>query len=435
MAKFSFSKYVTYWFLTLTLIGLSQNSQAEVEFVITESSASAVSIAVLPFKDNTQADTISKVIADDLMLTGQFKSLPQEQIIENPDDESSINFSTWKLLGADYITLGSVKPSSEGKFELHVKLFSVLDQRQTLSLVLPVFSSEFRAGAHYIADRIYEEITGVKGVFSTKIAYVTAIREGGKMIYKLMVADADGKNSQALVTSEQPLLSPKWSPNGDKIVYVSFEKGNSAIYIQELSTGKRRLLSNSKGINSGPSFSPDGERLALTLSKSGNPEIYIMDIMTKDLTKVTDSWAIDTNANWSPDGKSLVFTSDRGGKPNLYDVNLNSLKTQRITFDADYNAGGIYSPDGEYMVYVQGIKNNYKIALRHNKSETTQIISAGSLDETPTFAPNNSMILYATKNEKGQGILISTSLDGSTKNKLIVSNGHIREPSWSPAIR
>ena len=193
-------------------------------------------------------------------------------------------------------------------------------------------------------------------------------------------------------------------------------------------------MSSYKGINSGPAFSPDGKHLALTLSKSGNPEIYIMDIYTKQLEKITNSWAIDTGATWAPDGQSLIFTSDRGGKPNLYQIDLATKTPKRLTFEGDYNAGGSFSADSAYICYVQGNANDYRIALRHNESETSQIISNGPLDETPTFAPNNNMILYATKNNKGQGILISTSLDGATKNQLLVSNGHIREPAWSPVI-
>ena len=420
--------------LGLILLIFSTFSHAEITFVVTDSSESAIPIAILPIKNNSQTTNIAKVIADDLMLSGQFKALDEQQFIQNPQDASQIKYEKWQMTKAEFITIGSIKQTAQGRFEIAVKLYSISDKRQVLSMIMPVLATDLRAGGHYIADKIYEQITGVKGIFSTKIAYVTATRIGDEVEYQLLVADADGKNSQALVTSKQPILSPKWSPRGDKIVYVSFEKGNSAIYIQNLATGERELMSAHKGINSGPSFSPDGKRLALTLSKSGNPEIYTMDIYSKSLKQITNSWAIDTGASWSPDGQSLVFTSDRGGKPNIYQVNLATLKTQRLTFIGDYNAGGSFSSDGKYLCYVQGNKNNYKIALRHNKSETVQLISSGPLDETPTFAPNNHMILYATKNKQGQGILISTSLDGSVKNELLVSSGHIREPAWSPVI-
>jgi TolB protein len=424
-------KKITFLLIALTF---SFVSIAEVEFIITESNASAIPVAILPFANNTQLTNISKVISDDLMLSGQFRALPKEQLIEDPKYANQIKYGTWRQLGADYLTIGSVRSSAPGRYELFVKLFSVADQKQLLSLTLPVLEGDLRSGGHYIADKIYEEITGIKGIFSTKIAYVTATKISTGVEYQLLVADSDGKNSQALVTSTQPLLSPVWSPHGTKLAYVSFEKGNSAIYIQDLSTGGRELMSSYKGINSGPSFSPDGKTLALTLSKSGNAEIYTMDIYTKKLTQITNNWGIDTGANWAPDGKSLVFTSDRGGKPNLYQVNLKDRDAKRITFEGDYNADGNFSPNGEYICYVQGNNNNYKIALRHNKSETTQQISSGPLDETPTFAPNNHMILYATKNSLGHGILISTTLDGSVKNELLVSNGNIREPSWSPVI-
>ncbi|MCF6288099.1 MAG: Tol-Pal system beta propeller repeat protein TolB [Proteobacteria bacterium] len=418
----------------LLIFCFSSQLSADATFTITKSNSSAVSIAILPFANNVEETKIAQVISDDLMLSGQFKTLAQEQLIEQPRTASEIKYSTWRLLGADYFTIGSIKKTGEGRYEFIVKLFSVNDQKQILSLTLPILAGELRAGGHYIADKIYEKITGIKGIFSTKIAYVTATQISGSMEYQLLIADADGRNAQALVTSKQPLLSPAWSPRGDKLAYVSFEKGNSAIYIQNLATGSRELMSSFKGINSSPAFSPDGNKLSITLSKSGNPEIYLMDVHTKKLTQITKNWSIDTEASWSPNGKELIFTSDRGGKPNLYQVNINSLKVKRLTFGSAYNAGGEYSPNNEYICYVQGNKNSYQIALLHNKSETSQTISAGPLDETPTFAPNNNMVLYATKNAKGQGILISTSLDGSTKNQLVVSNGHIKDPAWSPVI-
>ncbi len=420
--------------LIFLLLFVSSLLQAEATFIINKSNASAIPIAILPFINNTQVTNLAKVVSDDLMLSGQFKALDQEQLIENPKYANQIKYSTWRLLGADYLTIGSVKSSGPGRYELYVKLFSVVDQKQILSLTLPVLAGDLRSGGHYVADKIYEKITGIKGIFSTKIAYVTATKLTEGIEYQLLVADADGKNAQALVTSKQPLLSPSWSPRGDKLAYVSFEKGNSAIYIQDLSTGGRELMSSFKGINSGPSFSPDGKNLAITLSKSGNAEVYLMDVYSKELQKISNSWAIDTEAAWSPDGKSIVFTSDRGGRPNLYQVELSTMETKRITYEADYNAGASYSPDGEYMCFVQGSKNNYRIILRHNESETEQQISNGPLDESPTFSPNNNMILYATKNIKGQGILILTSLDGSTKNQLVVSNGHIKDPAWSPVL-
>lgn len=407
---------------------------AEVEFTITKSNVRAVPIAILPFTNNVEVTKVAKVIEDDLKLSGQFKAIEQEQLIERPTNASEIKYSTWRLLGAQYLTIGSIQSTGAGRYEILLKLFSVTEQKQMMSLTLPILAGELRSGGHYIADKIYEKITGIKGIFSTKIAYVTASKVSNGLEYQLLVADSDGKNAQALVTSNQPLLSPEWSPRGNKIAYVSFEKGNSAIYIQNLATGGRELMSSFKGINSSPSFSPDGKKLSMTLSKSGNPEIYLMDIYTKQLTQITKNWSIDTEASWTPDGQNLVFTSDRGGKPNLYQVNVNNLEVKRLTFGSDYNAGGGYSPNSEYICYVQGSKNKYQIALLHNQSETSQTISDGPLDETPTFAPNNNMVLYATKNRQGQGILISTSLDGSTKNQLVVSNGHIKDPAWSPVI-
>lgn len=412
-------------------------SQAQLNITIDGGSASALPIAVVDFVNpgDALATDMAEIIRNDLARSGQFKPLDKSLMVDKPGSDADLNYGTWRLLKADYVSYGDITHLDNDRMEVRFRLASVAEQKQLLALTLPLSKTQARAGAHYIADRIYEEILKIPGVFSTKLAYVTATKNGADFKYQLVVADSDGYGPQALVTSKEPLLSPSWSPDGKKIAYVSFEKGNSAIYIQDLSTGARTLMTSYEGINGAPKFSPDGKLLAITLSKSGNPEIYTINVFDKRLTQITNHWAIDTEPEWSPDGRSIFFTSDRGGKPQIYETDIIGRKAKRITFEGDYNTRPSVSPDGKYIAMVHGNDNVYKIALFHRPSNTLQIISDGRLDETPSFAPNGAMVLYATKTPAGQGLLKAVSTDGQTSNDLVLSNGHVREPNWSPLLR
>ncbi|MCF6299577.1 MAG: Tol-Pal system beta propeller repeat protein TolB [Proteobacteria bacterium] len=423
---------------TLMLLLLVSNAAiGQLNITIDGGSASALPIAISPFVvSGLLLDTdMASVISNDLARSGQFKPLDKALLIETPSSGDDIKYGTWRLLGADYLSYGNIIDLGNDRMEVKFKLASVADQKQLLALTLPLSIHQARAGAHYIADRIYQEILGIPGVFSTKIAYVTADRFLGDINYHLMVADADGFGPQSLVRSKEPLLSPSWSPDGKKLAYVSFEQGNSAIFIQDLVSGARTQITKFKGINGAPKFSPDGSKLAISLSKSGNPEIYIIEIMSRKLTQITNHWSIDTEPEWDTTAKSLFFTSDRGGKPQIYQVDINSKKVSRVTFEGDYNARASLSPDGKNMALMHGNNNVYKIALFHRPSGTVQILSDGKQDETPSFSPNGSMILYATKTPAGKGLLKAVSLDGQTTNELVLTDGHVREPSWSPILR
>ncbi len=426
-------KKVTFLF---ALLFLAHGARAELEIVISGGSASAVPIAIVPLPGSESMPTdMTAVIRNDLARTGQFKPLTDDAMPTYPRRDEDVKFGDWRMVKADYLAFGDIKAVDDEYYYLDFRLFDITNQKRVLAFRLPVHKAELRAGAHYLADRIYQAVLGIPGAFSTRIAYVTAVPENGGLTYRLIVADSDGYNPQPLVTSREPLLSPAWSPDARRLAYVSFEKGNSAIYIQDVATGERQLVSGFKGINGAPAFSPDGRQLAMTLSKGGNPDIYVKDLVTGTLRQITRHWAIDTEPTWSADGKSLFFTSDRGGRPQIYRVSASGGSPKRVTFEGDYNARAKLSPDGEYLATVHGNKNDYRIGVLHLKSGAMQTVSDGRLDESPSYAPNGSMILYAAKTAEGKGVLMATSADGQTKNELFIPNGSVREPAWSPLLR
>jgi TolB protein len=358
-----------------------------------------------------------------------------EDMAERPVDQEAIRFGTWRLLKVDYIVIGKVRQPDSGEgHELIYQLFDVHTQEQLLSRITTVGPGDLRFGAHRVADAIYEALTGVPGAFSTRIAYVTATGIGSGSRYELVVADADGYAPQSIVGSPEPLLSPAWSPDGRKLAYVSFEQGNSAIYMQDVATGSRELISSGTGINGAPAFSPDGTKMALTLSRTGNPEIHVRDMATGRTEQITQHWSIDTEPAWSPDGQYLYFTSDRGGRPQIYRVPSGGGNPERVTLEGDYNARASIAPDGRKIAVAQGRGNEYRIAVWDIETERFTVLTPGKLDESPSFAPNGSMILYATR-EGERGVLSAVSADGNVRQRLILSEGDVREPAWSPVIR
>lgn len=396
---------------------------------------SAIPIAVVPFGQQAgppPATDIADVVRMDLDRCGKFRSLPRGEIVETPTTGAEIKFPTWQQLKQDYIVVGRTSEVGNGALRADFELWDVNKQQRLLGLSITGQGSDLRRVAHQIADQIYQKIIGVPGAFDTRIAYVTAVGTGQNTQYSLIIADSDGYNPQTVVRSREPLLSPAWSPDGSKIAYVSFEHGDSAIYMQDVTTGARRLLSAKKGINGAPKFSPDGRRLAMSLSFEGNPEIYVMDLGSGALTRLTHSLSIDTEPDWMPDGNSLVFTSDRSGKPQLYQISASGGAPTRLTFQGQYNADASISYDGSKIAMVQGNGNVYRIAIM-DKSLGGQVkfVSPGSLDESPSFAPNASMLLYAST-EGSHGVLYAVSADGRVRQRLVLSDGDVREPAWGP---
>jgi TolB protein len=424
--------------LLLLLLPFSLVQAQGLDIGLVSGNEGSLPIAVVPMPyqgSGPMPDTdVAAVIRNDLNRSGQFKTLPVESILEKPTRGAEIRFPTWRVLRQDFVVVGRVLDAGDGGYRVEYELYDVAKQERMLGLAVGGRAKGMRDAAHQIADQIYEKILGVRGAFWTRVAYVTASGFGRDTQYALMIADSDGFNPQNVVRSKEPLLSPAWSPDGRRIAYVSFERGNSTIYIQEIGTGAREAVASFRGINGAPAFSPDGRRLALTLSKSGNPEIYVMDLASKQLTQVTNHYGIDTEAVWTADGNSLLFTSDRGGKPQVYQVSAGGGSPVRVSFQGESNARATVSFDGKKIAMAQGAGNVYRIAVLDKSfggSGRWQTLSPGNLDESPSFAPNGSMLLYATK-EGRRGVLYAVSADGRVRLRLVTAEGDVREPAWSP---
>ena len=417
--------------LLLPLMAVAQEQGLEIDIV--GGNASATPIAVVPFGGSAGETDVAAVIRADLDRSGQFRSLAEASIVERPTSGGEVNYPTWRALNQDYLLVGRVVDGGGGNLRTEYELFDVAKQERLLGFALTARSNAMRDVAHQIADAVYEKITGVRGAFWTRVAYVTTSGVGKGARYALMVADADGWNPQTVVRSNEPLLSPSWSPDGRKLAYVSFERGNSSIFIQDISTGARELIASYRGINGAPAFSPDGNRLALTLSRSGNPDIYVMDLGSKALTQVTNQMGIDTEPTWSADGGTIYFTSDRGGRPQIYQAPAGGGGATRVSFQGGYNATPSVSYDGKKIAVAQGSGSTYRIAMldRSLGSPRWNTLSPGSLDESPSFAPNAGMLLYAAR-EGGRGVLYCVSADARVRQRLVLADGDVREPAWGP---
>ncbi len=410
--------------VTLPLI-----SRAELTIDITESADSGTPVAVVPFASAGAPVDISSVVNADLARSGYFKMLAEQYMRSRPSSASAVQFPEWQSLNQNYLVVGQVNGGVGGQYNIQFQLLDVLKSSQLLGYQMSSSSADLRRTAHQISDLIFEKLTGKKGAFSGRIAYVTHNQQGKQS--QLQVADTDGFNPQTIATSSEPLMSPSWSPDKTKMAYVSFERKNAAVYIQTLATGQRTRVAEFPGINGAPAWSPDSTKLALTLSKDGSPDIYVLDIASKGLTKLTKSYAIDTEPSWSPDGSRIVFTSDRGGKPQLYLVPSRGGQEQRISFAGDYNARGSFSPDGKSIAMVHGNGGDYRIGVMEVGSRSINVVTTGPADESPSFAPNGTMILYASK-KGGTGFLSAVSLDGKMQQRLGFTGGEVREPAWSP---
>jgi len=420
----------------LVLVLFSLPLKAELLIEITKGSDDALPIAVVPFTNRTAgalpAD-IARIIDANLLRSGDFVTLPTNKMLSLPDQSNDVHFRDWRMLGQRFVLVGQVSSDASGRrFHVQYELMDVINQKRVIGELISSSTTGMRRLAHRISDKVYEAITGVRGAFSTKIAYVTLdIKDGGKGEYRLQLADADGQRSKTLFKANEPILSPSWSNDAKRIAYVSFETGRPAIFIQNIKTGKRKQITAFKGLNSSPMWSPDDKKLLMTLSKDGNAELYSLDIASGSLDRLTNHYGIDTEASWSRDGRRVVFTSDRSGTPQIYTMNLIDRQPERVTFTGRYNSRPRFSYDGSKIYFVHKSARDYHIAAMNADGSDQHILTDTPLDESPSVSPNGRMIMYATK-RNGKGVLGVVSVDGDSKYFLPSSYGEVREPAWAP---
>ncbi|MBE0483490.1 MAG: Tol-Pal system protein TolB [Bacterioplanes sp.] len=423
------------FFIVIVFVLISSVSRAELFIEITQGKQSAMPIAVVPFAWHGAAplvEDISTIVQNNLSNSGYFRTLAPSGMISQPTRVEDVVFNDWQRLRQDFVLLGRIDQTEQG----YAIEFHVLDVHQRVEILrhrVRGSEGQLRDLAHYISDFVFERLTGVPGVFSTKLVYVTTNRE--RTQFNLNYADADGAREQLIFTSRHPIISPAWSPDGRQIAYVSFESGRSEIFIQTLATGQREKVAAFPGSNSAPAFSPDGKKLAFVRSEMGNPEIYVLDLSSRQLERITNHFAIDTEPQWMPDGRNIIFTSNRAGGPQIYNVDIHSKQTRRLTFEGSYNARARVTPDGRKMVYVHQSSGRFHIAAQDMQSGMVQILTTDTeLDESPSVAPNGSMVIYAAS-ERNRSILAAVSVDGEVKFRLPSKYGDVREPAWSPILR
>ena len=414
---------------------------AELVIEITKGSDNPYRIALIPFQgESSFAKQANEIVKNDLIRTGEFYIFDEKSLIAYPRSEDNINYSDWRLINADFLLLTTVTNSNSG-IEARYEIFDVRKKSKIRSSKVYGVTNNVRQLSHYISDGIYEAITGIQGVASTKILYVSQ-SNGVDTSYRLYVADADGANEQLLVKSPEPIISPAWSPDSRKVAYVSFETGIANVYIQDISTGKRQSIIEKRCSTcisneqiSSPSWSPDGKYLSLTLYQDGNAEIYIYNLQKRNLTRLTNHYSIDTESKWSPDGRKLMFTSGRSGSPQLYELDLRKLnkKPQRLTFEGNYNAKGSYLPGGEGIVFVHRSSDKFQIAIKYFEDNFVIPLTDAKMDESPSVSPNGNVIIYAIS-EQNNDILAGVTLSGA-KFRLPSAKGHIREPAWSGFLK
>jgi TolB protein len=422
--------------IALALLGAMQVARAELTIVITKGSDQSIPIAVVPFAWSGVGGVpfdVAQLVAADLARSGRFKPMDRQDMVSLPSRGEQIQFEDWRLLKSDFIVVGSLQTDAQDRFTVDFELFNVLTGQRLLGYKIPANTAGLRAAGHRVADIVYEKLTGVRGAFSTRVAYISVDGRPPHQNYQLIVADADGANVHVIASGTEPIMSPAWSPDGANLAYVSFEDRVAAIYVQELRTGTRTRVSARAGVNGAPAWSPDGKRIALALSRrDGNLDIYVLTLADQSLARITEDPAIDTEPAWSADGQSLYFTSDRAGGPQIYkSAAVAGAKALRLTFDSSYCARPRVSPDDRELAFVMLDNGGYRIATLDLKSGTTRVVTQGMLDESPSYAPNGATIIYASQ-DRGRGVLATVSTDGKVRASIAADKGEVREPVWGP---
>jgi len=417
-------------FLSLFLFSLfaafSVNSFAQFRVDVTGVGLTQVPISIVPFKASTPVgQKVSDIVKADLERSGQFRSMSAGTL---PLDELTLpDLSVFRQIGSDALVSGSVSALADGRLDVRFRLWDVVKGQDFGGQSFAVAPADLRLAAHRVSDYVYEKLTGDKGAFSTRIAYVTKSSQR----FQLWIADSDGENAQSALTSPEPIITPAWSPDGDQLAYVSFESRKPVIYVHNVSSGKRRLVANFKGSNSAPAWSPDGRTLAVTLSRDGGSQLFLLNALGGEPRRLIQSSSIDTEPMFSPDGQTIYFVSDRGGSPQIYKVALSGQGVERVTFTGSYNISPAISPDGRWMAYISRVGGAFKLHLMDIETAASRMLSDTSADESPSFAPNSKLVVYATQSQ-GREALMTTTLDGKVKARLNGQNGDIREPHWGP---
>ncbi len=416
-----------------------QLAMAQDAIEITRGTDKSVPIAVVPFGwqgSSPLAEDMAQVTANNLFNSGMFAPLARNVMLGQPVRGSEIFARDWRMLGADYVVVGNVtQEAGADNYSLTYTLYSVIREQELLTRTINGSRSQLRDMAHRLSDEVFKEITGIRGAFSTKLLYVGVERSSASdMRFTLKRSDYDGARAVTLLQSSEPILTPSYAPDGERIAYVSFESGRPQIFVHWVSTGRREVITRFEGLNSAPAWSPDGKSLAFVLSRDGNPEIYTMNLETRQMRRVTNHFAIDTEPFWK-DNNTIVFTSDRGGRPQIYKQDLRTGTTERLTFVGNYNANAKLSVDGRTMVMVhrQDGYRNFQIATQDLQRGNVRVLTETSLDESPTVAPNGTMLIYATR-QQGRGVIMLVSTNGRVRSEIPTQFEDLRVPSWSPYL-
>lgn len=419
------------------LLCTSLSARGELSIEITHGADNPTRIAVVPMTlpGGQLPGDISAIVSADLDRSGLFRTMARENMLSFPRTMAEVYYRDWSVAGIEYLVVADVQRPAAGRIKVTFSLAQVAGERQIFTKVVEGSDSELRDIAHHISDVVFEAITGIRGAFSTRIAYVTATPEGGKLAYRLLVSDADGARERLMLKSKEPILSPRWSPDGRELVYVSFETRRPAVFRQRLADAQREQVTNFRGLNGAPAWSPDGRSLALVLSKDGNPEIYLYTFATKAFTRLTNHFAIDTEPTWTPDGKAVLFTSDRGGSPQIYKLTLAGNQLARVTFNGSYNARPQLAADGRTLVMVhRGEGGGFVIASQDLVTNDFRRLTQSAMDESPTVAPNGAMVMYTSRQGR-RTVLAVVSIDARVRFLLPSQSGDVREPAWSPFLK